>query len=74
MPGRPSKVLRYIAANLSEVRAAVFVNASDMYLVVPAKFPSNLCRCEGQKDRIGGPGSTVATSALLFLEYSGGKG
>jgi TRAP transporter TAXI family solute receptor len=57
----------YSGKPFSEVRAAVFVNASDMYLVVPAKSPiKSFADVKGKRIGIGGPGSTVATSALLF--------
>ena len=56
----------------SNLRAIVFVNASDQYLVVPAKSPiKTFADVKGKRIGIGGPGSTVANSALLFLEYSG---
>ncbi len=62
----------YAGKPFHEVRAAVFVNASDMYLVVPAKSAiKSFADVKGKRIGIGGPGSTVATSALLFLEYSG---
>jgi TRAP transporter TAXI family solute receptor len=62
----------YSGKPFPELRAAVFVNASDMYLVVPAKSPiKSFADVKGKRIGIGGPGSTVATSALLFLEYSG---
>jgi TRAP transporter TAXI family solute receptor len=56
----------------SSLRSVVFVNASDMYLVVPAKSPiKSFSDVKGKRVGIGGPGSTVANSALLFLEYFG---
>jgi TRAP transporter TAXI family solute receptor len=56
----------------SNLRAIVFVNASDQYLVVPGKSPiKSFADVRGKRIGIGGPGSTVANSALLFLEYSG---
>jgi TRAP transporter TAXI family solute receptor len=62
----------YAGKPFPEVRAVVFVNASDMYLVVPAKSPiKSFADVKGKRIGIGGPGSTVATSALLFLESSG---
>jgi TRAP transporter TAXI family solute receptor len=62
----------YAGKPFSELRAVVFVNASDMYLVVPANSPiKSFADVKGKRIGIGGPGSTVATSALLFLEYSG---
>jgi TRAP transporter TAXI family solute receptor len=62
----------YAGKPFSELRAVVFVNASDMYLVVPANSPiKSFADVKGKRIGIGGPGSTVATSALLFLQYSG---
>jgi len=62
----------YAGKPFSELRAVVFVNASDMYLVVPTNSPiRSFADVKGKRIGIGGPGSTVATSALLFLEYSG---
>ena len=62
----------YAGKPFTELRAIVFVNASDMYLVVPAKSAiKSFTDVKGKRIGIGGPGSTVATSALLFLEYSG---
>ena len=58
----------------SNLRSVVFVNASDQYLVVPAKGPiKSYADVKGKRIGIGGPGSTVANSALLFLEYAGVK-
>jgi TRAP transporter TAXI family solute receptor len=62
----------YSGKPFTELRAIVFVNASDQYLVVSAKSPiKSFGDVKGKRIGIGGPGSTVATSALLFLEYSG---
>ena len=62
----------YAGKPFTELRAVVFVNASDMYLVVPANSPiKSFADVKGKRIGIGGPGSTVATSALLFLEHSG---
>lgn len=64
----------YAGKPFTEVRGIVFVNASDQYLVVSAKSSiKSFADVKGKKIGIGGPGSTVATSALLFLEYSGVK-
>ncbi|MEW6665288.1 MAG: TAXI family TRAP transporter solute-binding subunit [Thermodesulfobacteriota bacterium] len=58
----------------TNLRAIVFVNASDQYLVVPAKSPiKSYGDVKGKRIGIGGPGSTVANSAFLMLEYSGVK-
>ena len=62
----------YAGKPFTEVRAVVFVNASDQYMAVSHKSPiKSLADVKGKRVGIGGPGSTVATSALLFLEYSG---
>jgi TRAP transporter TAXI family solute receptor len=62
----------YSGKPFTELRAIVFLNASDQYLVVSAKSPiKSFADVKGKRIGIGGPGSTVATSALLFLEYSG---
>jgi len=56
----------------TNLRAVVFVNASDMYLVVPVKSSiKSWADVKGKRIGIGGPGSTVANSALLVLEYCG---
>lgn len=58
----------------SNLRALVFLNASDQYFVVPGKGPiKSYADAKGKRIGIGGPGSTVANSALLFLEYAGVK-
>jgi TRAP transporter TAXI family solute receptor len=62
----------YSGKPFTELRAIVFLNASDQYLVVSANSPiKSFADVKGKRIGIGGPGSTVATSALLFLEYSG---
>ncbi len=62
----------YAGKPFSELRAIVFVNASDQYLVVRDNSPiKSFADVKGKRIGIGGPGSTVATSALLFLEHSG---
>ena len=54
------------------LRGIVFNSSFDQYLVVPAKSPiKSYADVKGKRIAIGGPGSTVANSALLFLEYSG---
>lgn len=64
----------YSGRPVSNLRAVIFVNASDMYLVVPAKSPiKSFADVKGKKIGIGGPGSTVANSALTFLELHGVK-
>jgi TRAP transporter TAXI family solute receptor len=54
------------------LRAVIFVNASDMYFVVPRNSPiKTYADVKGKRIGIGGPGSTVANSAFAFLEYAG---
>jgi hypothetical protein len=54
------------------LRAVVFVNASDQYLIVSGKSTiKSYADVKGKRIGIGGPGSTVANSALLFLEAHG---
>jgi len=56
----------------SNLRSIVFINASDQYLVVPGNSPiKSYADVKGKRIGIGGPGSTVANSALLVLEYFG---
>lgn len=63
---------QYKGKPFSNLRAVVFVNASDQYLVVSAKSPiKSYADVKGKRIGIGGPGSTVANSALLFLENAG---
>jgi TRAP transporter TAXI family solute receptor len=65
---------QYAGKPFTNLRAVVFVNASDQYLVVPAKSPiRSYADVKGKRIGIGGPGSTVANSAFLFLESSGVK-
>ncbi|MBP1732482.1 MAG: transporter solute receptor, family [Deltaproteobacteria bacterium] len=62
----------YSKKAFSNLRAVVFINASDQYLVVPANSPiKSFADVKGKKIGIGGPGSTVANSAFTFLEYHG---
>ena len=54
------------------LRGIVFNSSFDQYLVVPANSRiKSYADVKGKRIAIGGPGSTVANSALLFLEYSG---
>ena len=54
------------------LKAVVFVNSSDMYLIVPANSPvKSYADVKGKRIGIGGPGSTVANTALQVLEYFG---
>lgn len=64
----------YAGRPLTNLRAVIFVNASDIYLVVPTKSPiKSYADVKGKKIGMGGPGSTVANSALFFLELHGVK-
>jgi len=65
---------QYKGKPFPNLRAVVFLNASDQYLVVPAKSGiKSFADVKGKRIGIGGPGSSVANSALLFLEYFGVK-
>lgn len=65
---------QYAGKPFPNLRAIVFVNASDQYLVVSAKSAiKSYADVKGKRIGIGGPGSTVANSAFLFLENSGVK-
>lgn len=65
---------QYAGKPFANLRAVVFVNASDQYLVVPAKSAiKSYADVKGKRIGIGGPGSTVANSAFLFLESAGVK-
>ena len=58
----------------TNLRAIVFLNASDQYLVVSAKSAiKSYADVKGKRIGIGGPGSTVANSAFLFLENCRGQ-
>ncbi len=62
----------YAGKPFTNLRAIVFLNASDQYLVVPANSPiKTYADVKGKRIGIGGPGSTVANSALTVLEYHG---
>jgi uncharacterized protein len=62
----------YSKKAFTNLRAIIFVNAGDQYLVVPADSPiKSFADVKGKRIGIGGPGSTVANSALMFLEYHG---
>jgi uncharacterized protein len=64
----------YANKPLESLRAVIFVNASDMYLVVPEKSTIKSYKdVKGKKIGIGGPGSTVANGALVVLQYHGLK-
>jgi uncharacterized protein len=58
----------------SALRAIVFINASDQYLItLTSSGIKTFQDVKGKRIGIGGPGSTVANSALLFLEAHGVK-
>jgi TRAP transporter TAXI family solute receptor len=62
----------YSATPFTGLRGVVFNSAFDVYLVVPASSRiKSYADVKGKRISIGGPGSTVANSALLFLEYAG---
>lgn len=56
----------------TNLRAIVFINASDQYFTTLASSGiKSFADAKGKRLGIGGPGSTVANSALLFLEVHG---
>ncbi len=56
----------------SNLRAVVFVNGTDLYLVVPANSPiKSFADAKGKRLGMGGPGSTVANTAHFILEQYG---
>ncbi len=58
----------------SALRSIVFVNASDQYLItLTSSGIKSFYDVKGKRIGIGGPGSTVANSALMFLEAHGVK-
>jgi TRAP transporter TAXI family solute receptor len=62
----------YSATPFTGLRGVVFNSAFDVYLVVPASSRiKSYADVKGKRIAVGGPGSTVANSALLFLEYAG---
>jgi len=62
----------YSGRPFTGLRGVVFNSAFDVYLVVPGNSRiKSYSDVKGKRIAIGGPGSTVANSALLFLEYSG---
>ena len=64
----------YAGKPFTSLRAIVFINASDQYLITLASSGiKSFNDVRGKRIGIGGPGSTVANSALLFLEYFGIK-
>ncbi|MGD0234333.1 MAG: TAXI family TRAP transporter solute-binding subunit [Syntrophorhabdales bacterium] len=64
----------YAGTPFTTLRAIVFINASDQYLITLASSGiKSFYDVKGKRIGIGGPGSTVANSALLFLERFGIK-
>ena len=62
----------YASKPFSTLRAICFINSSDEYFSVPAKGPiKSFADAKGKRIGIGGPGSMVSTSALLFFEAHG---
>jgi uncharacterized protein len=64
----------YAGKPFTALRAIVFINASDQYLITLASSGiKSFYDVKGKRIGIGGPGSTVANSAMLFLEQFGIK-
>ncbi|HVN23201.1 MAG TPA: TAXI family TRAP transporter solute-binding subunit [Syntrophorhabdales bacterium] len=62
----------YTGKPFTTLRAIVFINASDQYLITLASSGiKSFYDVKGKRIGIGGPGSTVANSAMLFLEQFG---
>jgi hypothetical protein len=62
----------YSGKAFTNLRAIAFVNASDQYFITLASSGiKSFADAKGKRLGIGGPGSTVSTSALLFLEAHG---
>jgi len=62
----------YTGKPFSSLRAVVFVNGTDLYLVVPANSPiKSYADAKGKRLGMGGPGSTVANTAHFLLEQYG---
>ena len=62
----------YAANPAKGLRAIVFNQMVDLYLVVPANSPiKSYADVKGKRLGIGGPGSSVANTALLILEKYG---
>ncbi len=58
----------------STLRQIVFVNNTDLYLVVPGNSPiKTFADVKGKRIGMGGPGSTVATTAQFILDGYGVK-
>jgi TRAP transporter TAXI family solute receptor len=62
----------YAAKPFPTLRAVVFVLPTDLYFVVPANSPiKSYADAKGKRIGVGGPGSTVANTALFLLEQNG---
>ncbi len=62
----------YTGKPFTDLRAVVFMMFTDVYLVVPANSPiKTWADVKGKRIGIGGPGSTVANTALFLLEQNG---
>ncbi len=62
----------YSGKPFTSLRAIVFFNASDQYFITLANSGiKSFADAKGKRLGVGGPGSTVANSALLFLEAHG---
>jgi len=64
----------YSGKPFTGLRAVVFVLPTDLYFVVPANSPiKSYADAKGKRVAVGGPGSTVANTALFLLEQNGVK-
>lgn len=64
----------YSGKAFTSLRHVVFVNGTDLYLVVPADSPiKSYGDARGKRIGMGGPGSTVANTALFLFEQHGIK-
>ncbi len=64
----------YAGKPFSNLRAVLFVNFTDIYLVVPANSSiKTWADVKGKRLGIGGPGSTVANTALFLFDQYGIK-
>jgi len=61
----------YSGKPFTGLRAVVFVLPTDLYFVVPANSPiKSYADAKGKRVAVGGPGSTVANTALFLLEQN----
>ena len=62
----------YAGKPFSTLRAVVYLNGTDLYMVVPANSPiKSYADAKGKRLGMGGPGSTVANTAHFLLEQNG---